>query len=55
MGAALTTSPRGPWLEEENWFFALSKYQERLEQLFRDNPSFCEPEQVPQRGSRVAA
>ena len=32
------------WLEEENWFFALRKYQERLEQLFRENPSFCEPE-----------
>jgi methionyl-tRNA synthetase len=32
------------WLEEENWFFALSRYQERLEQLYRDNPSFCEPE-----------
>jgi methionyl-tRNA synthetase len=32
------------WLEEENYFFALSKYQQRLEQLFRDDPSFCEPE-----------
>jgi methionyl-tRNA synthetase len=32
------------WLEEENYFFALSRYQERLEQLYRDNPSFCEPE-----------
>jgi methionyl-tRNA synthetase len=32
------------WLEEENWFFALSKYQDRLEQLFRENPAFCEPE-----------
>jgi methionyl-tRNA synthetase len=32
------------WLEEENWFFALSKYQERLEQLYRDTPAFCEPE-----------
>ncbi len=32
------------WLEEENWFFALSKYQEKLEQLYRDNPNFCEPE-----------
>jgi methionyl-tRNA synthetase len=32
------------WLEEENWFFALSRYQEKLEQLYRDNPSFCEPE-----------
>ncbi len=32
------------WLEEENYFFALSRYQERLEQLYRDNPAFCEPE-----------
>jgi methionyl-tRNA synthetase len=32
------------WLEEENWFFALSRYQERLEQLYRDKPTFCEPE-----------
>ena len=32
------------WLEEENYFFALSRYQERLEQLFEENPSFCEPE-----------
>jgi methionyl-tRNA synthetase len=32
------------WLEEENYFFRLSAYQERLEQLYRDNPSFCEPE-----------
>jgi methionyl-tRNA synthetase len=32
------------WLEEENYFFRLSAYQERLEQLFADNPSFCEPE-----------
>ena len=32
------------WLEEENYFFALSRYQERLEALYRENPSFCEPE-----------
>jgi methionyl-tRNA synthetase len=32
------------WLEEENWFFRLSAYQARLEQLYADNPSFCEPE-----------
>lgn len=32
------------WLEEENWFFRLSAYQERLEALYRDTPSFCEPE-----------
>jgi methionyl-tRNA synthetase len=32
------------WLEESNYFFRLSAYQERLEALYRDNPSFCEPE-----------
>ena len=32
------------WLEEENYFFRLSAYQGRLEALYRDNPSFCEPE-----------
>ena len=31
------------WLEENNYFFRLSAYQERLEQLYADNPSFCEP------------
>ncbi len=32
------------WLEEENYFFRLSAYQERLERLYADNPRFCEPE-----------
>ena len=32
------------WLEEENYFFRLSAYQGRLEELYQDNPSFCEPE-----------
>jgi methionyl-tRNA synthetase len=32
------------WLEEENYFFRLSSYQGALEQLYADNPSFCEPE-----------
>jgi methionyl-tRNA synthetase len=32
------------WLEEENYFFRLSRYQEPLERLFAENPSFCEPE-----------
>ena len=32
------------WLEEENWFFALSRYQEPLEELYRSNPGFTEPE-----------
>lgn len=32
------------WLEESNYFFRLSAYQERLERLYADNPAFCEPE-----------
>jgi methionyl-tRNA synthetase len=32
------------WLEESNYFFRLSAYQERLERLYADNPSFTEPE-----------
>jgi methionyl-tRNA synthetase len=32
------------WLEEENWFFRLSAYQDKLEALYRSNPGFCEPE-----------
>ena len=31
------------WLEEHNYFFRLSAYQERLERLYAENPSFCEP------------
>ena len=32
------------WLEEENYFFRLSRYQEALERLYAENPGFCEPE-----------
>jgi methionyl-tRNA synthetase len=32
------------WLEEENYFFRLSRYQGALEKLYSENPSFCEPE-----------
>ena len=32
------------WLEEENYFFRLSRYQAALERLYREDPSFCEPE-----------
>ncbi|MEX1156403.1 MAG: methionine--tRNA ligase [Chloroflexota bacterium] len=32
------------WLEEENYFFRLSRYQAALEELYAANPSFCEPE-----------
>ena len=31
-------------LNEENYFFRLSKYQQKLRDLYRDNPDFCVPE-----------
>jgi methionyl-tRNA synthetase len=40
-------SPQGTpveWTVEESWFFRLSKYQERLLALYRDNPEFIRPE-----------
>jgi methionyl-tRNA synthetase len=32
------------WLSEDNWFFALSRYQPKLLAYFRDNPRFVRPE-----------
>jgi methionyl-tRNA synthetase len=32
------------WTEEENWFFRLSRYQDRLLKLLEENPSFVQPE-----------
>ena len=40
-------SPQGTpveWTAEETWFFRLSKYQEPLLQLYRDNSDFIRPE-----------
>ncbi len=40
-------SPQGTpvdWTVEESWFFRLSKYQEPLLALYRDHPSFIQPE-----------
>jgi methionyl-tRNA synthetase len=40
-------SPQGTpveWTAEETWFFRLSKYQEPLLELYRDNPDFIRPE-----------
>ena len=31
-------------LKEENYFFRLSKYEQRLKDLYRENPEFCVPE-----------
>ncbi len=32
------------WRDEANYFFRLSKYQEKLEQLYSDRPKFIQPE-----------
>ncbi len=40
-------SPQGTpveWTVEESWFFRLSKYQDRLLALYRDNPEFIRPD-----------
>ncbi|MEO6152113.1 MAG: methionine--tRNA ligase [Croceibacterium sp.] len=40
-------SPQGTpveWTVEESWFFRLSKYQEQLLALYRDNPAFVRPQ-----------
>lgn len=40
-------SPQGTpveWTVEESWFFRLSRYQEPLLALYRDNPGFIQPE-----------
>ena len=34
------------WLSEENWFFALSKYRDRLLAHFRENPGWLRPERA---------
>jgi methionyl-tRNA synthetase len=35
---------RPKWIKEKNWFFRLSKYQQPLLDLYRENPGFIEPE-----------
>jgi len=32
------------WMEEENWFFRLSRYQDRLLRLLDERPDFVQPE-----------
>ena len=32
------------WLTEENWFFRLSAYQERLERHYEEHPEFVQPD-----------
>ena len=45
-GSGEKLSPQGTpveWTVEESWFFRLSKYQEPLLALYRDNPEFVRP------------
>lgn len=35
---------RPQWLEEENYFFALSRYRDRLLEHLRENPGFIQPD-----------
>jgi methionyl-tRNA synthetase len=32
------------WTQEENWFFRLSRYQDRLLKLLDERPGFIQPE-----------
>ena len=41
------------WLEEENYYFLLSRYQDRLAEFFRANPDFVKPQVALQRGPVV--
>jgi methionyl-tRNA synthetase len=34
------------WLSEDNWFFALSKYRDRLLTYYRDHPQWVRPERA---------
>ncbi len=45
--AGVKLSPQGTpveWTVEESWFFRLSRYQEPLLALYRDNPDFIRPD-----------
>ena len=41
------------WVEEKNWFFRLSSYEERLSALYDDRPEFVLPRAALQRGAGV--
>lgn len=41
---SVTTGTPVTWTEEESYFFRLSAYQDRLLQLYKDNPEFVGPE-----------
>jgi methionyl-tRNA synthetase len=38
------TNLKAEWRDETNYFFRLSKYQDKLERLYAENPDFIQPE-----------
>ena len=40
----LHPNKKAEWRDEENYFFKLSQYQSKLEELYEKNPQFIEPE-----------
>ena len=38
------TNLKAEWRDEQNYFFSLSRYQNRLEELYQSNPDFIQPE-----------
>ncbi|MBF2056158.1 MAG: methionine--tRNA ligase [Cyanobacterium sp. T60_A2020_053] len=41
---AIHSNRKAEWRDEENYFFRLSRYQEKLEQFYQENPDFIQPE-----------
>lgn len=41
---AIHPTKQAEWRDEENYFFRLSKYQEKLEKLYAEHPEFIQPE-----------
>lgn len=41
---AIHPNKQAEWRDEENYFFALSKYQNQLEALYKERPLFIQPE-----------
>jgi methionyl-tRNA synthetase len=38
------TNSKVEWIEEETWFFPLTKYKDKLLQFYKDNPGWIQPE-----------
>ena len=41
---SIHTNKKVEWRDEDNYFFRLSRYQERLEKFYADRPDFIQPE-----------